>query len=119
MLCAGPLGKDSASLIAYFEGVHGVHPIPDGLNPSVWMLEVTMPGNEDRLGVDFADIYANSDLSKYAPECASLPTTCGGHACEAHGHVERCMEHWQQCILLVQSTGAAQAALLDHRACMH
>ena len=43
-----------------------MQPIPEGLNPATWMLEVTMPGNEDRLGVDFSQIYANSSLSGWA-----------------------------------------------------
>ncbi|KAK9788281.1 hypothetical protein WJX73_004447 [Symbiochloris irregularis] len=60
---AGHLGKESTHLISYFEGVDGVQPIPEGLNPATWMLEVTMPGNEERLGVDFAQIYAGSSLS--------------------------------------------------------
>ena len=53
--------------MAYFEKVDGVHPIPEGLNPATWMLEVTMPGNEDRLGVDFAELYAQSDLIRHVP----------------------------------------------------
>ena len=50
--------------MAYFQGVEGVQHIPEGLNPATWMLEVTMPGNEERLGVDFAQLYANSDLHR-------------------------------------------------------
>lgn len=39
-----------------------------GYNPANWMLEVSSPGNEVKLGVDFAQIYENSQLCK----CVSL-----------------------------------------------
>lgn len=50
--------------MSYFEAVRGVQPIAEDLNPATWMLEVTTPGNEARLGVDFADIYTSSSLFK-------------------------------------------------------
>ncbi|KAL3134591.1 transcription factor, variant 2 [Trebouxia sp. C0009 RCD-2024] len=59
---AGPLGKDSVDLVRYFEEVPGIDPISITLNPATWMLEVTTPGNEKRLGVDFAEIYSNSSM---------------------------------------------------------
>ena len=46
------------------QAVKGVPAIKDGLNPATWMLEVTTPGAEARTGVDFADIYRNSDLAR-------------------------------------------------------
>lgn len=61
---AGRLGQKSADLVSYFEAVRGVRPIPESLNPATWMLEVTTPGNEARLGMDFADSYAKSGLFK-------------------------------------------------------
>ncbi|XP_055960604.1 pleiotropic drug resistance protein 1-like [Mercurialis annua] len=60
----GPLGRHSCQLIEYFEGVEGVSKINDGYNPATWMLEVTTPGQELALGVDFADIYKNSELDR-------------------------------------------------------
>lgn len=42
------------------QGIRGIAPIPDGYNPATWVLEVTTPAAEERLGVDFADIYRNS-----------------------------------------------------------
>lgn len=42
----------------------GVRPCPDGFNPATWMLEVTALGPEQKLGIDFADIYAESDLCR-------------------------------------------------------
>ncbi|KAF8011701.1 hypothetical protein BT93_J2087 [Corymbia citriodora subsp. variegata] len=58
----GPLGRQSYHLIKYFEGIQGVSKIKDGYNPATWMLEVTSPGQELALGVDFSDLYKNSDL---------------------------------------------------------
>ena len=40
--------------------------IKDGYNPATWMLEVTSSSQEMALGVDFADIYKNSDLLRSA-----------------------------------------------------
>ncbi|XWS19043.1 hypothetical protein CRYUN_Cryun32bG0097100 [Craigia yunnanensis] len=58
----GPLGHHSKHLIKYFEGIQGVSKIKDGYNPATWMLEVTTTAQELALGVDFADIYKNSEL---------------------------------------------------------
>ncbi|GAB4850127.1 transcription factor [Ancistrocladus abbreviatus] len=60
----GPLGHNSCHLIKYFESIPGVSKIRDGYNPATWMLEVTNPMQELALGVDFAEIYRNSDLYK-------------------------------------------------------
>ncbi|XP_026389740.1 pleiotropic drug resistance protein 1-like [Papaver somniferum] len=60
----GPLGRHSCHLIRYFEGIEGVSKIKDGYNPATWMLEVTSAGQEAGLGVDFTDIYKNSELYK-------------------------------------------------------
>ncbi|XP_030440182.2 pleiotropic drug resistance protein 1-like isoform X2 [Syzygium oleosum] len=58
----GPLGLHSSHLIKYFEGIQGVSKIKDGYNPATWMLEVTSPAQELALGIDFSDLYKNSDL---------------------------------------------------------
>ncbi|KAK8988614.1 hypothetical protein V6N11_029997 [Hibiscus sabdariffa] len=58
----GPLGHHSKHLIKYFEGIQGVSKIKDCYNPTTWMLEVTTSAQELSLGVDFTDIYRNSDL---------------------------------------------------------
>ena len=60
----GPLGHLCADLIAFFESVDGVPRIQRGYNPATWMLEVSSLGSEQRLGVDFADIYDASGLRK-------------------------------------------------------
>ncbi|KAG6665324.1 hypothetical protein I3843_02G131600 [Carya illinoinensis] len=58
----GPLGHHSCHLIQYFESTEGVKKITDGYNPATWMLEVTSQGEEIALGVDFTDVYKNSEL---------------------------------------------------------
>ncbi|XP_019187474.1 PREDICTED: ABC transporter G family member 39-like [Ipomoea nil] len=62
MIYAGPLGCNSRKLIEYFEDVPGVPKIMNGYNPATWMLEITATAFEAQIGVDFADIYANSSL---------------------------------------------------------
>ncbi|PRQ25688.1 putative pleiotropic drug resistance protein PDR/CDR [Rosa chinensis] len=61
-LYVGPLGRHSCHLIKYFEGIDNVSKIKDGYNPATWMLEVTSSAKEIASGVDFADIYKNSEL---------------------------------------------------------
>ncbi|KAF3673549.1 Pleiotropic drug resistance protein 3 [Capsicum annuum] len=58
----GPLGHHSSDLIKYFESMPGVAKIKKGYNPATWMLEVTTAAQEMTLGVDFTDLYKNSDL---------------------------------------------------------
>ncbi|GMH30152.1 hypothetical protein Nepgr_031995 [Nepenthes gracilis] len=62
VIYAGPLGHHSHKLIEYFEAVPGIPKIKDGYNPATWMLEVTTPQVESQMGVDFAELYANSSL---------------------------------------------------------
>lgn len=46
------------------QGVKGAPAIEEGMNPATWMLEVTTPGMESKLGISFAEYYASSDLAK-------------------------------------------------------
>ncbi|CAM6099489.1 unnamed protein product [Calypogeia fissa] len=62
VIYAGPLGRHSHKLVEFFSAVPGVPKIKEGYNPATWMLEVTSVGVEQRLGVDFADIYRKSSL---------------------------------------------------------
>ncbi|KAL8458115.1 hypothetical protein ACS0TY_035846 [Phlomoides rotata] len=59
---AGPLGRHSCLLINYLEDIDGVGKIKEGYNPATWMLEVTAPEQETALGLDFAEMYKNSEL---------------------------------------------------------
>ncbi|CAO2208635.1 unnamed protein product, partial [Urochloa humidicola] len=57
----GPLGDSSHHLVEYFQKITGVK-IKEGYNPATWMLEVTRNGQEEILGVNFAQIYKNSEM---------------------------------------------------------
>ncbi|MFS7971023.1 putative ABC-type xenobiotic transporter [Helianthus anomalus] len=63
-LYVGPVGRHSCELIEYFEAIDGVSKIKDGYNPATWMLEVSTTAQELALGVDFTEIYRNSELYK-------------------------------------------------------
>jgi ABC-type multidrug transport system permease subunit len=62
IIYAGDLGRKSHKLVEYFEAIPGVEKITEGYNPATWMLEISSPLAEARLGVNFAEIYANSSL---------------------------------------------------------
>ncbi|KAJ0008451.1 hypothetical protein Pint_29998 [Pistacia integerrima] len=74
---AGSLGRHSGLLIKYFEGIQGVPKIKDGYNPATWMLEVTNESQEIALGVDFAEIFKNSEL--YQRNIALFKQACSGY----------------------------------------
>ncbi|KAJ0076376.1 hypothetical protein Patl1_34377 [Pistacia atlantica] len=60
----GPLGHRSCHLVKYFQGIEGVRKIKPRYNPAAWMLDITSPGHEVALGIDFADLYKKSGLYK-------------------------------------------------------
>ncbi|KAJ1418854.1 P-loop containing nucleoside triphosphate hydrolase [Sesbania bispinosa] len=62
VIYAGPLGRHSHKLVEYFEAIPGVPKIKDGYNPATWMLDISTPSVEAQLNVDFAEIYAKSNL---------------------------------------------------------
>ncbi|XP_030957843.1 pleiotropic drug resistance protein 2-like [Quercus lobata] len=62
VIYAGPLGRQSHKLVEYFEAIQGVPKIKEGYNPATWMLDVTSTAVEGQLDIDFAEVYANSDL---------------------------------------------------------
>lgn len=47
------------------QSLEGITPIPSGYNPATWMLEVTTPAVEQKLGVDFAEVYENSEQFRF------------------------------------------------------
>lgn len=61
----GSLGERSVDLVEYFQGIQGVPRIREGLNPATWMLEISTLTQEERIGVDFADCYRESELFRY------------------------------------------------------
>lgn len=60
VIYGGLLGVNSQTMIDYFQGISGVPLIPSGYNPATWMLEISTPAFEDKLGIDFAATYKNS-----------------------------------------------------------
>lgn len=48
----------------YFESIQGVRNCPQDLNPATWMLEISALGAEQKLGINFADVYDASDIAK-------------------------------------------------------
>ncbi|EPS65201.1 hypothetical protein M569_09576, partial [Genlisea aurea] len=64
VIYAGSLGHQSGHLIKYFEAVAGIPKIREGQNPATWMLDITTPAVEALLKIDFAEIYANSDMHR-------------------------------------------------------
>nr|ABR17534.1 unknown [Picea sitchensis] len=62
IIYAGPLGHHSKNVIEYFEAIPGVPKIEDKHNPATWILEVTSMAAEQRLSIDFAQIYKESTL---------------------------------------------------------
>uniref|UniRef100_A0A803MQJ2 ABC transporter domain-containing protein n=1 Tax=Chenopodium quinoa TaxID=63459 RepID=A0A803MQJ2_CHEQI len=62
LIYAGPLGDHSSKLIEYFEAIPGVPKIKDSYNPATWMLDITSTQVESQMGLDFAEIYVNSQL---------------------------------------------------------
>ena len=62
----GPTGRDSCTLVEYFQGIQGVPKLVEGINPATWMLEVSALAAEERMGVDFADVFADSEANAYA-----------------------------------------------------
>ena len=54
------------------QGVPGVPAIQGELNPAAWMLEITTPGMEHQLAVDFAQVYKESNLARCASDLRFL-----------------------------------------------
>lgn len=50
--------------ISLYQSIDGVKKIKERYNPATWMLEVTTISQEEILGLNFAEVYRNSDLYK-------------------------------------------------------
>eukprot|EP00250_Pteridium_aquilinum_P005382 c15486_g1_i1 orf=631-5127(+) len=76
VIYAGPVGTHSQKIIEYFEAVPGVVKIKDKYNPATWMLEASSIAVEQRLSIDFAEVYRKSSLAQRNKEIVkelSLP----------------------------------------------
>ncbi|XP_027174773.1 ABC transporter G family member 31 [Coffea eugenioides] len=61
VIYGGKLGEKSQIMIDYFQSIPSIPPIPSSYNPATWMLEISTPAAEERIGEDFAVIYRNSN----------------------------------------------------------
>lgn len=61
----GEMGKDSKSLIDYFQNL-GADPIEEGYNPATWVLEQTTASKEEENNVNFAEAFQKSETARYA-----------------------------------------------------
>ncbi|XP_059640099.1 pleiotropic drug resistance protein 3-like isoform X2 [Cornus florida] len=60
IIYSGPLGQHSSNLIDYFEGIPGIPKIKKNYNPATWMLDITTESVEAQIGVNFAQVYKES-----------------------------------------------------------
>uniref|UniRef100_A0A6N2L8H8 ABC transporter domain-containing protein n=1 Tax=Salix viminalis TaxID=40686 RepID=A0A6N2L8H8_SALVM len=70
VIYAGPLGRNSHKL-----AVPGVPRIKQGSNPATWMLEISSEAIEAQLQVDFAEVYATSELYRKNQELVKKLST--------------------------------------------
>ncbi|XP_059293144.1 pleiotropic drug resistance protein 1 [Lycium ferocissimum] len=94
----GPLGRHSCHLIKYFESIHGVAKIKEGYNPATWMLEVTSSAQEMMLGVDFTDLYKNSDLYRRNKALISELGVPRPGSKDLHFETQYSQSFWTQCM---------------------
>ncbi|XP_061345283.1 ABC transporter G family member 32 isoform X2 [Gastrolobium bilobum] len=96
LIYAGPLGPKSIELISYFEAIEGVPKIRPGYNPATWMLEVTSSAEENRLGVDFAEIYRRSNLYQCNQELVESLSRPSSNSKELHFPSKYCRSSFEQ-----------------------
>ncbi|KAK0595711.1 hypothetical protein LWI29_009274 [Acer saccharum] len=94
----GPLGHQSCHLIKYFQGIEGIRQIKDGYNPATWMLEVTTPGQEMVLGIDFADYYKDSELYRRNKALIKQYSSPAPGSKDLHFPTQYCQSFISQCM---------------------
>ncbi|XP_063937253.1 pleiotropic drug resistance protein 3 [Daucus carota subsp. sativus] len=93
---SGPLGQHSCKLIDYFESIPGVPVIKKNYNPATWMLEITMGSIEEQLGLDFAQVYKESQLYKENIEQIKVLREPQGSSRELHFPTQFPRNGWEQ-----------------------
>ncbi|GAV69190.1 ABC_tran domain-containing protein/ABC2_membrane domain-containing protein/PDR_assoc domain-containing protein [Cephalotus follicularis] len=94
----GPLGHQSHHLISYFQGIEGVPKIKDGCNPATWMLEVTTSEQEVALGIDFSEVYQNSELFRRNKLLIKDLSTPAPGSKELYFPTQYSQTFWTQCL---------------------
>nr|KYP71089.1 ABC transporter G family member 34 [Cajanus cajan] len=100
IIYAGPLGLHSHKLVEYFEAIAGVPKIKNGYNPATWMLDISTPSIETQLGIDFAEIYANSTLYQRNQELIkelSTPAPGSNDLCFSTKYSQSFFVQWKAC----------------------
>ena len=46
--------------------IEGVPKLTEGLNPATWVLQISTPGMERGIGVDFAEVFERSQTTRYS-----------------------------------------------------
>ncbi|CAN8312262.1 unnamed protein product [Cochlearia groenlandica] len=94
----GPLGHESSHLINYFESIQGISKITEGYNPATWMLEVSTTSQEAALGVDFAQLYKNSELYKRNKELIKDLSQPSPGSKDLYFPTQYSQSFWTQCM---------------------
>ncbi|KAF5733181.1 ABC transporter G family member 31-like [Tripterygium wilfordii] len=77
VIYGGKLGLHSQIMIDYFQGINGISPIPNGYNPTTWMLEVTTLAIEERIGRNFQNyIRIQNNTGSFADSICSTANNC-------------------------------------------
>ncbi|XP_059307691.1 pleiotropic drug resistance protein 2-like isoform X1 [Lycium ferocissimum] len=97
VIYAGPLGHHSHLLIEYFQAVPGVPRIKEGTNPATWMLDISATAVEAQLQVEFADIYANSELYRRNQELIKELSIPAPGSQDLHFPTEFSQPFFEQC----------------------
>ncbi|WCJ30767.1 ABC transporter G family member 37 [Euphorbia peplus] len=96
IIYSGPLGQNSDKVIEYFENIGGVPKIKDNYNPATWMLEVTNLSAEAEIGVDFAQIYEESNLYRNNKELVKQLSIASPGSMELHFASRYSRNSWEQ-----------------------
>ncbi|KAH9288446.1 hypothetical protein KI387_032563 [Taxus chinensis] len=96
IIYADALGHHSKKVIKYFEAIPGVPKIKDKYNPATWMLEVTSIAVEQRLGVDFAQVYKESTLYQQNEELVKEFSRPARDAEDLHFPSQFAQNTWKQ-----------------------
>ncbi|GJS33652.1 hypothetical protein Tco_0532034 [Tanacetum coccineum] len=72
MIYCEPMGRNSSSIIEYFEIIYGSPKIKDNNYPPTWMLEASSTFGESVIGVDFSQIYYALALYKLMTDFAYI-----------------------------------------------
>jgi ABC-type multidrug transport system permease subunit len=98
VIYAGSLGRRSHKLVEYFEAIPGVPGIKEGYNPATWMLDISSTAVEAQLEVNFAEIYANSDMYRRNEELIKELSTPIAGSNELHFPTEYAQDFLTQCV---------------------